>query len=162
MDGIQTTQGRESNLDSKTEKLLRTLGIPHFKAHGSAMQRSGIPDFIGCWKDRMVCIENKREDGTGTLKPLQYAWLSLFAEQGALCVVSDNIRFTELALNSIDYNAPYPFHSVALDNHSFTLLDEGEVCGIFRLAGKDTVNCNAGNGIFFADVKYYEQATAEV
>lgn len=85
----------EKHLDNETEELLETLGFVFFKTHGAGMQKSGQPDYIAYKDGRLVCIENKNPDGSGTLTALQYVKLMAYVEQGAIGIVSDNIAFTK-------------------------------------------------------------------
>jgi Holliday junction resolvase len=90
---------KEKTLDEQTATLLDALGYVYFKTHGNDRQRSGLPDFIAYKKGELLCIENKTPKGTGTLKALQYVKLLKFVEQGATCIVSDNIAYTINALH---------------------------------------------------------------
>jgi len=64
---------RESTLTNKIKKALRLKGGIWFKIHGGAMQTTGIPDIVGCYRGRFVAFEVKVPGKESTLTPRQ-AW----------------------------------------------------------------------------------------
>lgn len=91
----------ESDLDRQTSALLERRGFVYYKIHGGEYQKSGLPDFIAYRNGQLVLIENKHPNGKGTLKALQYVVLKEFAAQGAYCLVSDSIEWTDTKLDNI-------------------------------------------------------------
>ena len=49
----------ETNLQRKVQDYLESIGAYHFKVHGSAYMKAGIPDIISCYKGRFIGIECK-------------------------------------------------------------------------------------------------------
>ena len=49
----------ETKLQRKIQDYLESLGAYHFKVHGSAYMKSGIPDIISCYKGFFIGIECK-------------------------------------------------------------------------------------------------------
>ena len=49
----------ETNLQRKVQDYLESIGAYHFKVHGSAYMKSGIPDIISCYKGLFIGIECK-------------------------------------------------------------------------------------------------------
>jgi len=50
---------KESELTTKIIKALRGRGGFWFKVHGNAIQMSGIPDIIGCYRGHFIAMEVK-------------------------------------------------------------------------------------------------------
>ena len=92
----------EKTLDDKTSRYLSANNYQFFKVHGNGMQRSGIADFIAYRNGQLVMIENKHPDGTGRLKALQYVSLKAYADEGAVCIVSDDIEYTKEILHKCE------------------------------------------------------------
>ena len=49
----------ETKLQRKVQDYLESIGAYHFKVHGSAYMKSGIPDIISCYKGLFIGIECK-------------------------------------------------------------------------------------------------------
>ena len=49
----------ETKLQRKVQDYLESLGAYHFKVHGNAYIKSGIPDIISCYKGKFIGIECK-------------------------------------------------------------------------------------------------------
>jgi len=61
---------RESKLSGKIMAALRVEGYFCFKAHGSEMMMSGLPDIIVCAQGFFLGLETKLPEG-GQAKPIQ-------------------------------------------------------------------------------------------
>ena len=50
----------ERSIVNSISRWLKSEKIWHFKVHGSAFQRAGIPDIVGCCRGRFFGLEAKR------------------------------------------------------------------------------------------------------
>lgn len=48
---------KESAIVARIVRKLRKAGVWHYKVHGSAMSRAGVPDLICCFDGTFVAIE---------------------------------------------------------------------------------------------------------
>ena len=88
----QTPEGR---VKAKVKKILDGLGAYHFPAATHGYGRSGVPDFVGCYKGKFFAIECKA--GRNTTTRLQDSHLAEIRKQGgvALLINGDNAHLVE-------------------------------------------------------------------
>lgn len=96
----------EQNLDTKVREYIKTTyrkDAWFLKVAGSAAQRSGIPDFICCIKGKFICIEDKREDGSGRASENQKIECKKIMNAGGYAIVSESFdeikNFIEKVVN---------------------------------------------------------------
>ena len=59
----QPPKATETQITNSIREYLKARGIWHFKVHGGAMQKRGLPDLLGCLPDgRLLGLEMKRPD----------------------------------------------------------------------------------------------------
>ena len=61
--------GSEKLFENKVKRYLDSIGAWYMKVWGNGMQRSGIPDIIGCINGRFFALEIKADGGRK--RPLQ-------------------------------------------------------------------------------------------
>lgn len=92
----------EGKVKAKVSKLLKELNIYYFMPRGTALGRSGIPDFVCCWNGTFIGIETK----AGKNKPtaLQQLELDRIVEAGGMSFVvnEDNFPKFEAHLRGIN------------------------------------------------------------
>ena len=71
----------------------------HFKVHGSAYQRAGIPDLIGCHRGRFFALEVK-QPGEQPTKIQRYEMMRL-VQSGAVVGVARSVEDAEDKLKTI-------------------------------------------------------------
>lgn len=96
----------ENNLDKKVREYIKTTyrkDAWFLKVAGSAAQRSGVPDFICCIKGKFICIEDKREDGSGTPSDQQIIECRKIMNAGGHAIISEDFneikKFIETVVN---------------------------------------------------------------
>jgi VRR-NUC domain len=79
----------ETEITYSIRSLLRQFGIFHFKHWGGPMSEKGVPDIIGCYQGKMLCIEIKKK--TGTVSPDQKSFLANVKDAGGIAFVARSI-----------------------------------------------------------------------
>lgn len=94
----------ESNLDRKVKEYIKTTyrqDAWFLKVVGSASQHSGIPDIICCIRGKFICIEDKREDGSGKVSKNQLIEIKKINKAGGHAIVSNNLEEIKKYIASI-------------------------------------------------------------
>ena len=89
----------ERSIVNAISRRLKDRGVWHFKVHGSAYQRAGIPDIVGCCRGRFFAFEVKRP-GEDPTKIQRYEMMRL-AESGAIVGVARSVEDAEEKLKTI-------------------------------------------------------------
>ena len=76
------------------KQVLDSLGVWYFMPIGGMYSRAGVPDFIGCYKGKLIAIEAKTRKGKTTA--LQERELRLIRQSGGLAVVINEDNVGEL------------------------------------------------------------------
>jgi len=68
-----------------------------FKPVSMGYGRSGIPDFIGCYKGKFFSIEAKRPNGKGILTPYQRLENERIETAGGVAIIADAVEQVKYA-----------------------------------------------------------------
>lgn len=86
----------ERNFAKKVDEYLKDLEeCWFFNVQGSATQRSGIPDRVGCYKGMFFALELKRPDGKGVASPQQKIELTKIENAKGYCAIVENMDEVE-------------------------------------------------------------------
>ena len=98
---VQQTEGK---LVERIQRNLRTKYPSSFwtKIHGSAYQRAGLPDIIGCHQGRFVAFEVKVPGKEHTVTALQRYTLEELTKAGALAEMITSVEEAEDYLKGLD------------------------------------------------------------
>ena len=80
-------QTPENRVKAKVKKILDGLGAYHFPAATHGYGRSGVPDFVGCYKGKFFAIECKANGGRITA--LQERNLDQIQKNGGVAILVD-------------------------------------------------------------------------
>src|SRR5690606_41644066 len=75
----------EKTIENRIKRYLDSIGAWYLKVHGSAFQRSGVPDIIACVNGKFVGIEVKKPGGI--VSPLQRAKIEQIQKAGGIAFV---------------------------------------------------------------------------
>src|SRR5690606_7265756 len=75
----------EKTIENRIKRYLDSIGAWYLKVHGSAYQRSGVPDIIACVNGKFVGIEVKKPGGI--VSPLQKAKIKKIQKAGGIAFV---------------------------------------------------------------------------
>lgn len=91
-----TAEGRlqmpvsEKTIENRIKRYLDSIGAWYLKVHGSAYQRSGVPDIIACVNGKFVGIEVKKPGGV--ISALQQANIRLIEQSGGIAFVAYSLE----------------------------------------------------------------------
>jgi len=89
----------ERSIVNSISRWLKSEKIWHFKVHGSAFQRAGIPDIVGCCRGRFFALEVKRpRENPSKIQEYEMAKLD---QSGALTEVVRSVPDAQIALKKI-------------------------------------------------------------
>ena len=81
----------EGKVKADIKKFLTKLGAWWFMPATGGFGKSGVPDFIACWKGRLIGIEAKAPGKAGNTTPAQTQQLKEIEEAGGLSLVCDSV-----------------------------------------------------------------------
>lgn len=91
-------QTPEGKVKAGVKTLLKRLGIWYFMPATGGFGRSGIHDFVCCWKGSFMGIETKAPGQLGRLTPLQQQAHDEVTAAGGFSIVVDSVSALEQAL----------------------------------------------------------------
>ena len=96
---------KESWVKDQIKKILKEYGAVYCMPATGGFGKSGVSDFLICYKGWFISVEAKA--GKGTTTALQDKWLEDIHEAGGLCLVvnEDNLGDLRDLLNDISYVA---------------------------------------------------------
>src|SRR5690606_5364997 len=80
----------EKTIENRIKRYLDSIGAWYLKVHGSAYQRSGVPDIIACVNGKFVGIEVKKPGGV--ISALQQANIRLIEQSGGIAFVAYSLE----------------------------------------------------------------------
>ncbi len=80
----------EKDITHEIRSYLKIRGIFHWKQFQGLGAVRGIPDIIGIWKGRMLCIEVKTE--TGKIRPEQQAFIDRINADKGLAFIARSVE----------------------------------------------------------------------
>ena len=93
----QTPEGR---VKAKVKKILDALGAYHFPAATHGYGRSGVPDFVGCYKGKFFAIECKANGNKPTA--LQEREITKIREAWGVALVIDETNVETLTTQLLE------------------------------------------------------------
>lgn len=93
----QTPEGR---VKAKVKKILDGLGAYHFPAATHGYGRSGVPDFVGCYKGKFFAIECKANGNKPTA--LQEREITKIREAWGVALVIDETNVETLTTQLLE------------------------------------------------------------
>lgn len=99
-----TWTSSETNFSIKVDRYLKnTYGkeIWFLNVYGNAVQRSGVPDRLICFKGKFIALEFKREDGKGTLSKQQEIEIKKIQRSGGIAVSINNLDDVKQLFNEL-------------------------------------------------------------
>lgn len=94
---------RESAVRRAIRQALQRPGVKAVPYPGGYAGEAGTPDFLGCYRGRMFCIEAKAEGGKTS--PIQDRRLAEWAEAGAVTLVARGAQEVRDMLDAMDAEA---------------------------------------------------------
>lgn len=92
----------ETRLTNKIMAELRKHGGWWMKVHGSAFQKAGVPDIIGCYRGRFVALEVKLPSSDSRLSLMQRVTLTKLRQASAASYVVRSTLAASRVLDLID------------------------------------------------------------
>lgn len=90
----------EKTIENQIKRYLDSIDAWYLKVHGSAYQRSGVPDIIACINGRFVAIEVKKTGGV--VSALQEANIRLIEQSGGVAFVAYSLEETKQHLKKLN------------------------------------------------------------
>jgi hypothetical protein len=86
----------EGKVKAAVKRFLKAKGVWYFMPIGGPFTTHGIPDFICCWKGKLVAIETKAPGRRNETTPNQDRRISEINQAGGVAVVVDDVSQIEV------------------------------------------------------------------